>query len=827
MRTHTADFETALQSFGRQVAVRITYGLVTLTNDDIKSINYSFKGDILKSTMKQLEIDSINDIPLNTQINLEIGLLVNDTIEYINYGTFIVNSSEKQEDTYSYRLTCYDKMIYAEQPYENLGVSYPITIRNYISALCTKIGLEFQNGSSTFPNYNKQLTKELYLDIDNNSLGYTYRDVLDELAQVTASIICINNNNKLEIRQLNDTNKTIDENYLKDTNVNFGEVFGPINTIIFSRSANSDKISMSYPSDLPDADKIPIEICDNQILNGLDRGDYLSDILDAMKGLSYSINDFDSIGILYLELGDIYSISVGENTYNCVLLNDEINVTQGIKETIYTDLPLTSEQEYQYMDSDDRKQSRTTLIVDKQGQQIQSVVSQIGDRSQKTTTITQDIDTIESQVQNIPVITTEQDGTSTITLENLATANIIEFRVHPTIEDIIGLITENNFLVNIGLIIDNREIVFRDINDNEKTFDLPQLYFYNSEVYDEFVYDAVEERAYKIQRVQVDNQGNKSILQTPVETEYEFKPLGLDEGNYIVYVATCPSAHIYAKGMTVNEYTKSFASNYEVDSKITQSANQIQAQVSEKVDKNEVISSINIAVQEQQGIVELKGNSVVIESDNFELDRFGNATFRGGNIILGNGSQILGDDGLKSTMLFYSNIISYAFIGGSVMLPMGFSWIGSDVIKDCLMFDFNIPNDFVVTDAYAVLFHTPVTYTGQTNTTGYSRNLKLYKSDNAENQGITIEDDFRYFVNSDTGYSEIPNAFGENGFTGSSSTGTHTISYNIKDYIVRGLNKLKIQSSEATPSADALSCRQHSGGCMAVLQITGYTNFED
>lgn len=200
MRTHTDDFKNEIKSLGRQVAVRITYGNTTLDNEDIVSFTLNYDGDVLKSVMKSLKIDSNIDIPLETVINAEIGVLVNGEYEYINYGSFIVNKSEKQENTNSYLLTCYDKMLYSMIPYEDLNITYPITIRNYISAICTKLNLTFANASDTFVNSEKEISNELYLDDQGNSLDYTFRDVLDELAQVTASTICINSNDELEIR---------------------------------------------------------------------------------------------------------------------------------------------------------------------------------------------------------------------------------------------------------------------------------------------------------------------------------------------------------------------------------------------------------------------------------------------------------------------------------------------------------------------------------------------------------------------------------------------------------------------------------------------------
>ena len=383
MRTHTNDFKNNIKNLGRQFNVRVVYGSTTLQNEEINSSTLNYNGDILKSVMKVLKLDSNIDIPLNTQITFEFGILVGNSYEYINYGTFIVNKSEKQENTNSYLLTCYDKMLYSMKPYEDLGITYPITIQNYISALCTKLGLQFQNASDNFVNYNKQIPNELYLDEQGNSLDYNFRDVLDELAQVTASTICINDSGKLEIRYITDTNDTIDEEFLKNVNVNFGEQYGAINTITFSRSADSDSISKSIPENLPDADKIEIKISDNQILNGNNRDEFIDGILNKLYGLSYYINDFSSTGITYYDLCDRYNITVGENTYSCVMLNDEININNGLVENIFTNMPETSKTDYSKVDKTDRKTNQTYLIVDKQQGQINAVVSQVDEIEQE------------------------------------------------------------------------------------------------------------------------------------------------------------------------------------------------------------------------------------------------------------------------------------------------------------------------------------------------------------------------------------------------------------------------------------------------------------
>lgn len=219
MKQHTANFKTQLKEMGREFDNIITYGNTTL-DEELYSVKFSYDGNILKSVMKVLEVESSVNIAKDTIINYQLGLLVGSSYEYMNYGNFVVYKSEKQEDKGTYLITCYDKMLYSMTNYEELTIQYPITVRNYISAICTKLGLTFQNANDTFANYNRNILVDLYKGLD-----YTFRDILDELAQVTASTICINADDKLEIRYINNTNDTINEEYFKNINVDFGEKY--------------------------------------------------------------------------------------------------------------------------------------------------------------------------------------------------------------------------------------------------------------------------------------------------------------------------------------------------------------------------------------------------------------------------------------------------------------------------------------------------------------------------------------------------------------------------------------------------------------------------
>ena len=150
-----------------------------------------------------------------------------------------------------------------------------------------------------------------------------------------------------------------------------------------------------------------IKIIDNQILNSNNRSDFLDELLEAVNGIEYYINNFNSIGILYYDVGDYYDIQIGDTIYNCLMLNDEINVTQGIQEIVYTDMPPETKTDYSKADKTDRRINEAYIIMDKQKQRLDSVISQVGDRETKTTSLTQDVDSLSETVEQIGDISSQ------------------------------------------------------------------------------------------------------------------------------------------------------------------------------------------------------------------------------------------------------------------------------------------------------------------------------------------------------------------------------------------------------------------------------------
>ena len=105
MKAHTNDFKNEIKKFGRQLDSIITYTLdnevIGLGNENLNSITPHYEGAILKSVMKQLDIDSNVEIPIGTEINYQFGVKIanedvedyRDNYEYLDFGNYIVYSS--------------------------------------------------------------------------------------------------------------------------------------------------------------------------------------------------------------------------------------------------------------------------------------------------------------------------------------------------------------------------------------------------------------------------------------------------------------------------------------------------------------------------------------------------------------------------------------------------------------------------------------------------------------------------------------------------------------------------------------------------------------
>lgn len=251
MRQHTKEFKNEIQKNGRQLDSKIIIkgSELVLGSEDLFSVTPVTNSTLLKSVMKEVDFESKKQIGIGQEVNIKSGVKVNGEYEYIDYGNYSVYKSEYKAETDTYSHICYDKMLKTMIDYTPLDITYPINLREYINAIATKCGLEFAGKNSTFANYNTSINEDHF-----SNGNYTFRDVLDYIAQLVGGWLCINDNDELEIRYPELAKYYGEAN---GKNVSFtSNVEDEINTIVVdgkstqATSTNPVMPSPEYPSEI-------------------------------------------------------------------------------------------------------------------------------------------------------------------------------------------------------------------------------------------------------------------------------------------------------------------------------------------------------------------------------------------------------------------------------------------------------------------------------------------------------------------------------------------------------------------------------------------------
>lgn len=388
------DFKIDIRTHGRQFDVQLKANNIDIDNDNLNYLKPAFNTTLFKTVMHQIEIDSKLYMPADTKITGKIGVKVNKkTYNYIDLNTYYVKSCERQEDTNSYRILAYTKMQEAMVDNE-LELTAKLTVRNYLLAVCQKLNWNTDNIPESFINSNKLIDPTLHIGIK-----YTYRDILDEITTITCSFLLFKGEN-LYLIYPTETNQNIDESYLDEDNITIGEKY-IINSLVFSRAEESDNIFRKDDTSIATNGLHEYRISDCQLLSTNDRSDYIDEMFNYLKTLSFYIFDVQSKGILFLEACDIFNFVLNEVTYKTILLNNEIELDDGLAEKLYTDEPEETETEYKYADSTDKRINKAYILVDKQNKKITQLTEETTENTQKITKVEQDVNGITSKVSSV------------------------------------------------------------------------------------------------------------------------------------------------------------------------------------------------------------------------------------------------------------------------------------------------------------------------------------------------------------------------------------------------------------------------------------------
>ena len=444
MKTVTENFKNSLNQ-PRQIDANIEINGTSVSINKINGITRTFYSNLFKTVMKTLVLDTNNQIDLKQVVNPKFGLRVSGEFEYVPLGNFTTMSSEKNEDTLSYETKANDIIVESMIAYD-LVVDYPISVRNYWVAIFNRLGWNTSGIPETFINSTKMINQDVHSGID-----YTFRDVLDELCTISCAFL-LEKNGVPTISYPSETNVVIDEKYMQDNNVKIKEkVF--FNALVFSRAEESDNIFRKSDTSIQQNGLHELRIEDNQLLSTNDRVNYIDEMWDYLKNFEYYSFDIDTRGVIFLEPIDKFSLKIGNNTYSTILLNSELQIFDGVVESIYSDSPKNTITEYKYASKTDKTQKKTFLLIDKQNGKIQAVVNEQSNQSSKLSQLEISNGIITEQVSSMQT-TIDETTNAVVEIENKVTQTITDSNaqfeiINSTLEN--GVEKLKNSLVSIDI----------------------------------------------------------------------------------------------------------------------------------------------------------------------------------------------------------------------------------------------------------------------------------------------------------------------------------------------------------------------------------------
>lgn len=550
----------------------------------------------------------------NKEIKVYKGIEVSGSIEWILQGIFIPRAKDIETNITSKTISfnnIQDKTQLFDIAYESdLSWSNNATHTGLeiIQEICTKLSIELSSNTFNLSGYSfKQ---------PNFAENITCREVISRFAEIAGCIAFINREGKLEIKAPTSTNSTVERNrYIKLTK----ESEVSFNTLVLGKEGINDDVV--YPETIS-TDRVEYKILDNPFVN-LYREDMIEDISVNIVGKSYvpfTLNNF--VDGFCFDLNDVISVKDRNgNTLDLTIFNYETanristNVSAETMGTMTTDYNLagSSKNELREVKLNVDHNNQSIIALSKRTTDNETSISQLEittgeisstvsettkEQNEKISKITQTTDEINSKISDIADITTSGESQQAlVNLEKVNESEPMAIKIHPLIEDIAYLYPSEFLYPSETLYPMNRVVRFTNTKTNEIfDYELPNdLLVYNVNNYDEFILNYDSQTCQVIKRVGYDKTTNKNTLLSKEEIiNYEYPKISLTEGDYTISLPGYSSGYLYVQLMASNIYTTQFATKVELSSSISQTKEEINLEVSKKVGKSEVISSINL-----------------------------------------------------------------------------------------------------------------------------------------------------------------------------------------------------------------------------------------
>ncbi|MEL5924638.1 phage head spike fiber domain-containing protein [Streptococcus pneumoniae] len=327
-------FDRAMFAKERTLAIRVG----EYASRDIKEASFEYgyiKGDTYKPGGTCAGSGKITFTSIITTFNKldtlhpEIGLLVGDTYQWVKMGEYFINDIEIDRNRNTTTLELMDGMFKLNREYVT-DLHFPAEVREVIQEICLKTGIELANdyfGISAMRYHIEQVPEGKKL---------SFRDMLSAMTQMIGMSCFFNREGKMEIRDLTESNITINA----DSYFLHGLTKSEIEYQIAGITCKTDKKSLTVGMKTGRSLELDNVFMTQSALN---------DLYYKLKNLTYYPYNLNYQGHLLLEVGQWVTIQTNKKeTFKVPVLSQSFTFKGGLRGRISADSKAGNDTQYSY-----------------------------------------------------------------------------------------------------------------------------------------------------------------------------------------------------------------------------------------------------------------------------------------------------------------------------------------------------------------------------------------------------------------------------------------------------------------------------------------------
>lgn len=327
-------FDRAMFAKERTLAIRVG----DYASRDIKEASFEYgyiKGDTYKPGGTCAGSGKITFTSIITTFNKldtlhpEIGLLVGDTYQWVKMGEYFINDIEIDRNRNTTTLELMDGMFKLNREYVT-DLHFPAEVREVIQEICLKTGIELANdyfGISAMRYHIEQVPEGKKL---------SFRDMLSAMTQMIGMSCFFNREGKMEIRDLTESNITINADSYFLHGLTKSEIEYQISGITCKTDKKSLTVGMKTGRSLE---------LDNVFMTQ----SALNDLYYKLKTLTYYPYNLNYQGHLLLEVGQWVTIQTNKKeTFKVPVLSQSFIFKGGLRGRISADSKAGNDTQYSY-----------------------------------------------------------------------------------------------------------------------------------------------------------------------------------------------------------------------------------------------------------------------------------------------------------------------------------------------------------------------------------------------------------------------------------------------------------------------------------------------